>query len=224
MIQKIILLFFGSLLGLLFLNPTSAIPGKRASSSDGEISVLLKPAAVVEWHHCGDLLEVKKGEILLLKITLGIFSNDKVPLALTLGSEGHIFRWGDDFKNKDLPAGETTYTLFHSNGDLAQGYRTVLWATFKCKDGSTGHIKLALPEEGLQFWDLKRIDDHNATLFRTIDPSYRELLTKGGKFKDPGVWGPAANNCILYISFDGSYRQYCLSLPWPSLSANNWIQ
>jgi hypothetical protein len=185
--------------------------------------VVLRQGQERLWHHCGDKLDVMYGEETLLRIELNQASHYDVPFTLTLSPHGRILQWGKYFDNPTLGTRETTYTLFRCDGELVQGFKTVMFASFHFENGDRAVITLALPQEGFQYWTLLKIDDRNATLTRKIDPCYVGLLKNGGKVKDAGVWGAAAMNCVLSCDLfckdgDDNGRHFQVNLPWPDLS------
>jgi hypothetical protein len=217
-------------IAILFVLAAGCLFAQReASSKSGadhakpEVAVVLRQGPERLWHHRGDQLDVTYGDERLIRIELQQASDYEVPLTLTLSPHGRILYWGEYFDNPALGTRETTYTLLRCNGELVQAFKTVMFAGFDLGSEDKGVIILALPQEGFQYWTLRKIDDRNATLTRKVDPCYVGLLKNGGKVKDAGVWGSAAMNCILDCAlfykdgYDNS-RQFQVNLPWPDVN------
>jgi hypothetical protein len=181
------------------------------------LEVVIRQGPERLWHHLGDELLIIQGSDVLLRIKLAQASDYEVPLTLTLSPQGRILYWAEYFDNPQLPSGQTTQKLFRCDGKLVQEFKTVLFASFRFANGNSAIITLSLPQEGMEWWYLNKVDDRNATLNRTIDPCYVDLLKKRG------LSGSAAMNCILDCALyskngEVNYRQFQVNLPWPILN------
>ena len=201
--------------GIVLIQGKAVCGGGAGATVKPTVAVTLREGPCAQWHHRGDELIVTYGQETLLSIELGQSTIYSVPLTLTLAPSGRIFKWDKAFNDPSLGTAITTYTMFHCNGDPVQQFRTVMWANFDLGLAEPATVMLALPEEGLQYWVLHKIDERSATLTRQIDPCYVSLLKNGGKIERAGRWNAAAMNCVLYVMVGDQSRQFNISLPWP---------